>query len=82
MGYLLCATEECLWFDRLEFPTEKITAALRMLLLSVCANAMDDYCWTNESTAMECMKRFYVAVWPEFAYCNVRIILFSRLISS
>ena len=41
---------------------QKIIAALRMLARGVCADAMDDYCRTSESTAMECMKRFCVAV--------------------
>ena len=37
---------------------QKMMAALRMLSLGVCADAMDDYYWISESTAMECMKRF------------------------
>ena len=41
---------------------QKVTAALRMLALGVCADAMDDYCRTSESTAMECMGRFCAAV--------------------
>ena len=45
---------------------QKLTAALRMLALGVCADAMDDYCRTSESTAMKCMKRFCVAVCAEF----------------
>ena len=42
---------------------QKITAALRMLLLGVCADVMDDCCRTSESTTVECMKRFCIAVW-------------------
>jgi len=45
---------------------QKMTAALRMLSLGVCADAMDDYCWTSESTAIECMKRFCSAIRSEF----------------
>jgi hypothetical protein len=45
---------------------QKITAALRMLALGVCADAMDDYCRTSDSTAMECMGRFCAAVRAEF----------------
>lgn len=51
---------------------QKITAALRMLSLGVCADAMDDYCRTSESTAMECMKRFCVAVRAEFGDFHLR----------
>ena len=51
---------------------QKITAALRMLSLGVCADAMDDYCRTSESTAMECMKRFCVAVRAEFGDHHMR----------
>ena len=51
---------------------QKITAALRMLSLGVCADAQDDYCRTSESTAMECMKRFCVAVRAEFGDFHLR----------
>jgi hypothetical protein len=51
---------------------QKIIAALRMLALGVCAYAMDDYCRTSESTAMECMKRFCVAVRAEFGEYHLR----------
>ena len=51
---------------------QKITAALRMLALGVCADAMDDYCRTSESTAMECMKRFCVAMHAEFGEYHLR----------
>jgi hypothetical protein len=51
---------------------QKITAALRMLSLGVCADSMDDYCRTSESTAMECMKRFCVAVRAEFGDHHMR----------
>ena len=43
-----------------------------MLSLGVCADAMDDYCRTSESTAMECMKRFCVAVRAEFGGHHMR----------
>ena len=45
---------------------QKVTAALRMLALGVCADTMNEYCRTSESTAMECMGRFCSAVRAEF----------------
>jgi hypothetical protein len=51
---------------------QKMTAALRMLSLGVCADAMDDYCRTSESTAMECMKRFCSAIRSDFGEHNLR----------
>ena len=51
---------------------QKITAALRMLALGVCADVIDDYCRTSESTAMECMKRFCIAVRAEFGKYHLR----------
>jgi len=51
---------------------QKITVALRMLALRVCADAMDDYCRTSESTAMECMGRFCTAVCAEFGEYHLR----------
>ena len=51
---------------------QKITVALRMLSLGVCADAMDDYCRTSETTATECMKRFCVAVRAEFGQHHLR----------
>jgi hypothetical protein len=45
---------------------QKITVALRILALEVCVDAMDDYCRTSESTAMECMGRFCAVVRAEF----------------
>jgi hypothetical protein len=51
---------------------KNITTALRMLSLGVCADAMDDYCRTSESTAMVCMKRFCVAVRTEFGDHHMR----------
>ena len=51
---------------------QKITVALRMLALGVCADAMDDYCRTSESTTMECMKRFCVVVRAEFGEYHLR----------
>jgi len=43
-----------------------------MLALGVCADAMDDYCRTSESTAMECMQRFCIAVRAEFGKYHMR----------
>ena len=51
---------------------QKITAALRMFSLGVCVDAMDEYCRTSESTTMECMKRFCVAVRAEFGEYQLR----------
>ena len=51
---------------------QKMTAAMRMLSLGVCADAMDDYCRTSESTAMECMKRFCSAIRREFGEHHLR----------
>jgi hypothetical protein len=51
---------------------QKITAVLRMLSLGVCADAMDDYYRTSESTALECMKWFCVAVWAKFGDHHMR----------
>jgi hypothetical protein len=45
---------------------QKVTAALRMLALGVCADVMDDYCRTSESTTMKCMRRFCAVVRAEF----------------
>jgi hypothetical protein len=47
-------------------PHQKITSALRMLCYGLCADATDEYCRTSESTAMECMKRFCLAIRAEF----------------
>ncbi len=49
-----------------------MTAALRMLTPGVCADTMDDYCWTSESTAMECMKSFCSAIRHEFGEHHIR----------
>jgi hypothetical protein len=51
---------------------QKLTAALRMLALGVCADAMDEYCRISETTAMECMKRFCVAIRAEFGEYHLR----------
>ena len=45
---------------------QKMTTTLQMLSLGVCADAMDDYCRTSESTTMECMKCFCSAIRHEF----------------
>jgi hypothetical protein len=51
---------------------QKLIAALRMLALGICADAMDEYCRIRESTAMECMKRFCVAICAEFGKYHLR----------
>ena len=43
-----------------------------MLSLGVCADAMDDYCRTSKSTAMECMKRICIAVRTKFGDHHMR----------
>jgi hypothetical protein len=51
---------------------QKITCALRMLAYGVCADATDEYCRVSESTAMECLKRFCVAVRAVFGEYHLR----------
>jgi hypothetical protein len=51
---------------------QKITAALRMLALGVCTDVLDEYYRVNETTAMEYMKRFYVAICTEFGEYHLR----------
>jgi hypothetical protein len=51
---------------------QKVTAALRMLALGVCADAMDDYCRTSESTVTECIGRFCATVRAEFGESYLR----------
>jgi hypothetical protein len=51
---------------------QKLIAALCMLALGVCADAMDEYCRISETTAMECMKRFCVAICAEFGEYHLR----------
>jgi hypothetical protein len=46
---------------------QKCTATLRMLAYDVAADATDDYCRTGESTAIEAMKRFTVAIRGSFS---------------
>jgi hypothetical protein len=41
---------------------QKCTAAIRMLAYGIPADATDEYCRTGESTAIEAMKRFTVAI--------------------
>ena len=53
-------------------PHQKITAALRMLCFGLCADATDEYCRTSESTTMESLKRFCVAVRAEFEDYHLR----------
>jgi hypothetical protein len=47
-------------------PHQKITSALRMLYYGLCADATDEYCRTSETTAMDCMKPFCLAIRAEF----------------
>jgi hypothetical protein len=41
---------------------QKCTAAIRMLAYGIPADGTDEYCRTGESTALEAMKRFVVAI--------------------
>lgn len=43
-------------------PLQKITAALRIIAYGVPADAIDDYIRIGESTAIESLKRFVVAI--------------------
>jgi hypothetical protein len=45
---------------------QKIIAALRILCYGMCTDATNEYCRTNERTAMESLKRFCMAVRLEF----------------
>lgn len=45
---------------------------LWMLVLSVSADAQDDYCRTSDSIAMGCMKRFCMAIRAEFGAHHLR----------
>jgi hypothetical protein len=54
------------------FSRQKVTAALRMLALGVCADTMDDYCRTSESTTMECIERLCATVRAEFGEYHLR----------
>jgi hypothetical protein len=45
---------------------QKCTVALRMLAYGVVADAIDEYCKMGESTAIEAMKRFIVAIRGSF----------------
>ena len=45
---------------------QKCTAALRMLAYGITADATDEYCRLAESTAMEAMKHFCIAIRAEF----------------
>jgi hypothetical protein len=47
-------------------PHQKITSTLRMLCYGMCADATDEYCRTSESTTMESLKRFCLAIRAEF----------------
>ena len=41
---------------------QKITFSLRMLCYGLCADGMDGYYRTSESTAMECLRHFSLAI--------------------
>ena len=45
---------------------QKYTVALYMLAYGVPVDACDEYYWLGESTAMEAMKRWIVAIWGCF----------------
>ena len=47
-------------------PHQKITAALRMLCYGICADAIDEYYRTSETTTMKSLKRFCIAIRAEF----------------
>jgi hypothetical protein len=53
-------------------PHQKITSALRMLCYGMCADATDEYCRISESTAMESLKRFCLAIRIEFEDYHLR----------
>jgi hypothetical protein len=52
---------------------QKCTAAIRMLAYGIPADATDEYCRTGESTAIEAMKRFTVAIRGCFESCFLRL---------
>jgi hypothetical protein len=52
---------------------QKCTAVLHMLAYGVAADATDEYCRTGESTAVEAMKRFTVAIRGSFAETFLRL---------
>jgi hypothetical protein len=41
---------------------QKITSTLKMLCYGLCGDATDEYCRTSESTVMECLRRFCLAI--------------------
>jgi hypothetical protein len=43
-------------------PHHKITSALRILCYGMCADTIDEYCRISESTALESLKRFCLAI--------------------
>ena len=43
-----------------------------MLALSVCADALDDYYKVSETIAMECIKRFFIAIRTKFGEYHLR----------
>ena len=43
-------------------PHQKITSTLRMLCYGICADARDEYYKTSESTALESLRRFCLAI--------------------
>jgi hypothetical protein len=53
-------------------PHQKITAALRMQCYGICADTTDEYCRTSESTAMESLKGFCIAIRAEFEEQHMR----------
>ena len=43
-------------------PLQKCTTALRMLAYNICVDATDEYCKLVESTTMESLNRFVLAI--------------------
>ena len=43
-------------------PHQKFTSALRMLCYGMCVDATDEYCRTSESTALESLRCFCLAI--------------------
>ena len=41
---------------------QKCIAALRLLAYGTSRDAVDEYCWLSESTALEAMRRFVLAI--------------------
>ena len=53
-------------------PTKKVTAAFRMLAYGIPADLVDDHLAMSESQAIECVKRFAVAIVRVFGATYLR----------